>query len=209
MDAALVPPLCSGRPRLRAVVWNTDAHRQEGQPSMPHRNPASKTVSLPVASKVSAVADARRQVADAVRRWGPRVDPDVVETLELLAGEVIANAVVHTGSGCHVAVSWTGSCLRVEVEDSGPDLVPSPAPIPDDAECGRGLQLVECLATRWGSLPTTTGKTVWFEVDGRMPEVPRTPPGPHGAKPTGPVLPRAASAVRTGGGLARALPQIP
>jgi hypothetical protein len=36
-------------------------------------------------------------------------------------------------------------------------------------EGGRGLYLVEQLATRWGSRPTPEGKTVWFEIplDGR------------------------------------------
>jgi hypothetical protein len=32
------------------------------------------------------------------------------------------------------------------------------------ATTGRGLQLVERLADRWGSEPRTGGKVVWFEV---------------------------------------------
>ena len=31
-------------------------------------------------------------------------------------------------------------------------------------EGGRGLYLVDQLATRWGSRPTKDGKAVWFEV---------------------------------------------
>ncbi len=31
-------------------------------------------------------------------------------------------------------------------------------------EGGRGLYLVEQLATRWGSRPTSDGKAVWFEI---------------------------------------------
>jgi len=31
-------------------------------------------------------------------------------------------------------------------------------------EGGRGLYLVEQLATRWGSRPTPEGKAVWFEL---------------------------------------------
>ena len=31
-------------------------------------------------------------------------------------------------------------------------------------EGGRGLYLVDQLATRWGSRPTTDGKAVWFEM---------------------------------------------
>ena len=37
----------------------------------------------------------------------------------------------------------------------------------DEAETdegGRGLYLVDQLATRWGSRPTKDGKAVWFEV---------------------------------------------
>jgi hypothetical protein len=31
-------------------------------------------------------------------------------------------------------------------------------------EGGRGLYLVDQLATRWGSRPTNDGKAVWFEI---------------------------------------------
>ncbi len=208
MVAALVRSLCSGRPRLWAVVWNPKAHSQEGPPSMPYRTPDSKSASLLVSSEVAAVSDARRQIVAMVRQWGWPIAPDAVDTLELLAGEVIANAVVHTGSGCHVTVSWNGACLRVEVKDPGPALVLRPAAVSSDAECGRGLQLVECLAARWGSLPTLTGKAVWFEIDGRVPPSSRTPSEPHDEKPDRPALPRTAPAVRGGGGRARLIPQI-
>ncbi|WP_179893131.1 ATP-binding protein [Streptomyces sp. b84] len=175
---------------------------------MPYRTPDSKSASLLVSSEVAAVSDARRQIVAMVRQWGWPIAPDAVDTLELLAGEVIANAVVHTGSGCHVTVSWNGACLRVEVKDPGPALVLRPAAVSSDAECGRGLQLVECLAARWGSLPTLTGKAVWFEIDGRVPPSSRTPSEPHDEKPDRPALPRTAPAVRGGGGRARLIPQI-
>lgn len=142
-----------------------------------------------------------------VRHWNQPIAPDAVDTLELLAGEVIANAVVHTGSGCHVTVSWNGTCLRVEVKDPGPDLVLRPTAVTTDAECGRGLQLVECLAERWGSLPTLTGKAVWFEIDGRVPSSSRTPSEPYGKKRDRPALPRTAPAVQDTGWLARLIPQ--
>jgi hypothetical protein len=40
-------------------------------------------------------------------------------------------------------------------------------------EGGRGLYLVDQLATRWGSRPTKDGKAVWFEV----PVSPKREPG--------------------------------
>jgi hypothetical protein len=34
----------------------------------------------------------------------------------------------------------------------------------ENDEGGRGLYLVDQLASRWGSRPTTDGKAVWFEI---------------------------------------------
>jgi hypothetical protein len=62
-----------------------------------------------------------------------------------------------------VAVRWTGERLRVEVTDVDPTLVHlSQAGVLD--ESGRGLFLVDALATRWGSQPCAAGKITWFEL---------------------------------------------
>jgi hypothetical protein len=53
----------------------------------------------------------------------------------------------------------------VWVEVFDPDLrLPRIRSARDTDEGGRGLYLVEQLATRWGSRPTAEGKAVWFEV---------------------------------------------
>jgi len=53
----------------------------------------------------------------------------------------------------------------VWVEVFDPDLrLPRIRTAAETDEGGRGLYLVEQLATRWGSRPTTDGKAVWFEV---------------------------------------------
>jgi serine phosphatase RsbU (regulator of sigma subunit) len=55
------------------------------------------------------------------------------------------------------------NCVWVEVFD--PDLrLPRIRTAADTDEGGRGLYLVEQLATRWGSRPTPEGKAVWFEM---------------------------------------------
>jgi hypothetical protein len=55
------------------------------------------------------------------------------------------------------------SSVWVEVFD--PDLrLPRIRTATDTDEGGRGLYLVEQLATRWGSRPTPEGKAVWFEM---------------------------------------------
>ncbi|MCL2585783.1 MAG: SpoIIE family protein phosphatase [Streptosporangiales bacterium] len=56
-----------------------------------------------------------------------------------------------------------GESVWVEVHD--PDLrLPRLRSATDTDEGGRGLYLVEQLATRWGSRPTPEGKAVWFEI---------------------------------------------
>jgi hypothetical protein len=55
------------------------------------------------------------------------------------------------------------SSVWVEVFD--PDLrLPRIRTAAETDEGGRGLYLVEQLATRWGSRPTPEGKAVWFEM---------------------------------------------
>jgi len=55
--------------------------------------------------------------------------------------------------------------LAVWVEVFDPDMrLPRIRTAEDSDEGGRGLYLVEQLATRWGSRPTRNGKAVWFEM---------------------------------------------
>ena len=55
------------------------------------------------------------------------------------------------------------SAVWVEVFDA--DLrLPRLGSAGENDEGGRGLYLVDQLATRWGSRPTKDGKAVWFEV---------------------------------------------
>jgi hypothetical protein len=55
------------------------------------------------------------------------------------------------------------TAVWVEVFD--PDLrLPRIRTAGETDEGGRGLYLVEQLATRWGSRPTPEGKAVWFEM---------------------------------------------
>jgi anti-sigma regulatory factor (Ser/Thr protein kinase) len=87
----------------------------------------------------------------------------------LLVGELFSNSLRHSRSGARgktvtVAVKKVNDVIRVEVTDrSGPG-VPEPRAAGGDAEDGRGLQLVACLAARWG-WRRRGGRTVtWFEL---------------------------------------------
>jgi anti-sigma regulatory factor (Ser/Thr protein kinase) len=93
----------------------------------------------------------------------------VADDVILLASEVAANAIVHTASGkggtFTVVVHPLGEMVRVEVHDGGSETFPDVRAFEDLAGSGRGLGLVELLATRWGHLGDRGGRVVWFEVD--------------------------------------------
>ncbi|GLU47741.1 ATP-binding protein [Nocardiopsis ansamitocini] len=94
-------------------------------------------------------------------------------TATLLTSEIATNAVTHSSSGTpggkfevtvYTAVGWS----RVEVRDLGSPELPCPQhrdPY-DTNEHGRGLDLVEALAAKWGTEPRRDGmgRMVWFEL---------------------------------------------
>jgi len=63
-----------------------------------------------------------------------------------------------------VTVRWTGMAVRVETTDANPQALPGTSPAKHD-ESGRGLLMVQEMASRWGVERTQIGKTVWFEID--------------------------------------------
>jgi anti-sigma regulatory factor (Ser/Thr protein kinase) len=102
---------------------------------------------------------ARRFVAETL---GPDT-PRIAEVVALLVSEVVTNAVLHARTDVRLSIERGADTIRVEVAD---DCVSGPAVqhFAQQATTGRGLQLVERLADRWGSEPRTGGKVVWFEV---------------------------------------------
>ena len=118
---------------------------------------------LRLAPEAASAVKARRFVESAVRASG---DPALVAldaTVALLTSELVTNAVLHAAGEIDVHVVLGDGVVRVGVTDHGPGL-PSRKPDDDGATTGRGLLLVERLATDWGVAPTGRGKTVWVEV---------------------------------------------
>ncbi|MDH6702000.1 ATP-binding protein [Streptomyces sp. MAA16] len=108
---------------------------------------------------------ARRHVRDAARARG--LDPALVDDLESIAGELVANALEHTVSHTiAVGCAFTGSTASVSVTDEGGEAPPvRPVPARGSAERGRGLLITHALADRWGTRLTRRGLTVWAELD--------------------------------------------
>jgi anti-sigma regulatory factor (Ser/Thr protein kinase) len=90
---------------------------------------------------------------------------DLVDDLMIVAGELVANALEHgmPPASLQVVLDGSGSVL-VSVLDGGPVIPLSPLPIAPGAVRGRGLAIVESLASDWGVLKTEHGKAVWARV---------------------------------------------
>ena len=83
-----------------------------------------------------------------------------------LVSELVANAVLHTGTPIEVVVTTAGDRVRIEVHDGSPQL-PVRKHYSNMSGTGRGLLLVERMASDWGAERKAGGKVVWFELDGR------------------------------------------
>jgi anti-sigma regulatory factor (Ser/Thr protein kinase) len=120
-------------------------------------------VSLPDPAR--AVRQARRAAADILTRW--KCDADSIEDAVLIVSEIVTNAVRHCAGPVQLRLSRSDSYIRVEVSDSSPDEPRLIHAKPDD-ESGRGLRIINQLATRWGFRPTHHGKQVWADLPYRV-----------------------------------------
>lgn len=110
--------------------------------------------------------DSVRKARELVRSLcaGTAVHADT-DTVLLLVSELVSNAVKHTSGALEISARQAGSTLRVEVSDGSPAM-PALQDHSVDSTGGRGLQMVDKLADRWGADRTGPGpgKTVWFEI---------------------------------------------
>ncbi|MGW6060147.1 ATP-binding protein [Streptomyces sp. NPDC055189] len=145
-------------------------------------------VQLEVRPDPAEVGRARRWARSRLAGSGIEVDEPLAETLILLISELVTNAVVHTGcpavlrmrlpdapdaaekaagaagAGAAGAAQAGSGTVRVEVADTSAR-PPRPRHADGDATNGRGLELVDGLADRWGWQTEGAGKSIWCEVD--------------------------------------------
>ncbi|WP_406084510.1 ATP-binding protein [Streptomyces virginiae] len=122
-------------------------------------------VTLTVTSTPEGAARARHQVMNEIRGWRSVIGTDGMYVAEAVAGELLANAVQHTGNeAASVTARLRGSRLRFEVRDRSSAL-PHARPPRTDAEDGRGLLIIDALANRHGVDHSAGGKSCWAELD--------------------------------------------
>ncbi|MFG2007059.1 ATP-binding protein [Spirillospora sp. NPDC048911] len=104
----------------------------------------------------------RRRVRETLLLHG--VDPEVIGDAELLATELVTNAVLHAGSGeVEVFLIRDGASLFIECRDPSPELPEGGAPGLVETS-GRGLFLVAEMAADHGVVVSGPGKSVWCEL---------------------------------------------
>ena len=144
-------------------------------------------VQLEVGPDPAEVGRARRWARSRLAGSGIGDDEPLAETLVLLISELVTNAVVHTGCPAVLRMLFAAEGgVRVEVADAS-DRPPAPRHADGDDTNGRGLELVDGLADRWGWQPEGVGKSIWCEVD-RAPVAPSQARG-GAVNPGAPVSP--------------------
>jgi anti-anti-sigma factor len=134
---------------------------------------------LPLGPSPTAPAAARRFVRDTCWQWqlhtvDEPTDPlarlrveELVDRAVLLASELVTNAVVHTHGPPRLRLELVAGRLHLAVADQSPRLLGlATDPGDPEAEGGRGLLVVDQLASAWGvQHPPEGGKVIWCVLE--------------------------------------------
>jgi anti-sigma regulatory factor (Ser/Thr protein kinase) len=120
------------------------------------------TATVDLQPTARSIPTARRMVGELLTAWAA---PHDRQDAELLVTELVANVVDHAGgeSVLTLEVTLSGVWLRIAVVD-GSAIRPVVQQLDHEAVRGRGMQLVEAIADRWGAEDHQGGKRVWLEL---------------------------------------------
>lgn len=149
----------------------------------------------PLPGDARSPALARALARDVVEECGLA---SLADEVALLTTELATNAVVHAGTAMQIEVVGDGGSITVRVTDGSRAVLGPSLPPPMLAEGGRGLHLVDSLASEWGVAYGRQGKSVWFRLDADDPVVTRA-----GSVPTPPPVDEPAEPVEARWGLRR------
>jgi anti-anti-sigma regulatory factor/anti-sigma regulatory factor (Ser/Thr protein kinase) len=157
--------LCAPQPPVEAdlarmgVSRATPVYRDRASAAVAAKErPAPGQFAARLGHAPSAAYVARDIVAQACEAW--RL-PNAVEDAKLIITELVSNAVRHGKGDLRLLVLLRDRHLHLSIADASVDQPRRMLPDPDTGEGGRGLLLVDAVATAWGSSPTADGKVVW------------------------------------------------
>ncbi|GAA0446650.1 hypothetical protein Ade02nite_86010 [Paractinoplanes deccanensis] len=136
-------------------VWpdRAQAFAALGEPDREHR------VSIELEPAVGAARRSRELITESCGRWEC---PELAGPACIVVTEMVNNVVAHARTSMNVLLATHGDGMSVAVRDRSAT-VPSfhGGPVPVTAYGGRGMLLIDSVATRWGSLRLDGGKVVW------------------------------------------------
>jgi hypothetical protein len=157
--------------------------------------PQPVTAELALPGVTASVPAARQFVRSTLQSW--ELD-GMIEVAVLVVSELATNAVLHAHSAFTVVVARDAlGSVRLDVVDGSVKL-PMRRSSSAGATTGRGLSMIQGLATDWGSEPLETGKRVWVRFDEDGPSNRSEPPrGRGGGQLSGQATPRTSSSFGT------------
>jgi anti-anti-sigma regulatory factor/anti-sigma regulatory factor (Ser/Thr protein kinase) len=139
----------------RAVPVHDD---RAGALAAVERVPAPRRLVRRLDHEPGAIAAARDAVRTACTAWHL---PGLVADAELLVTELVSNAIRYSSGDIALRILLAEHHLHLSVRDANPEPPRLVSPDADTGEGGRGLVLIDAIATSWGMVRNRSGKTVW------------------------------------------------
>jgi anti-sigma regulatory factor (Ser/Thr protein kinase) len=121
------------------------------------------TATLELPADRTAPRRARRFLQDRLSEWD--VERDLWSSATLCLSELVTNAVLHSNTQPRISVHLDHRRLRAVVNDGGQRGAVRRRDAAVDDLAGRGLAIVDALASAWDSERGSDGTTVWFELE--------------------------------------------
>jgi hypothetical protein len=143
--------------RWRATGWPVwpgagEAFSALGEPEHDNR------LALSLEPVVGAARQSRETIVAACDRWDRS---ELAGPACIVATELVNNVVAHARTPMVVLLASRSAGLAVAVRDESPRTPSFTGAPPPTAYGGRGMLLINSVASRWGSLPLPHGKVVW------------------------------------------------
>jgi anti-anti-sigma regulatory factor/anti-sigma regulatory factor (Ser/Thr protein kinase) len=157
--------------RLRSLLINGPAGRyldihadEEMALAAAAAHPIPPRFEFDLPRSVHAPALARSHAQRACHAWGI---PQAATAAEIVLGELVGNAVQHATGPIGMTLQLRGRYLHLSVADGDRRRPRRRTIAAEYDDGGRGLLLVDAVATAWGSVSTAAGKRVWATVRAR------------------------------------------
>ena len=110
-----------------------------------------------------------------IRSWLRDVaihDQEYQAEVSIVVAELVANAMTHGDPPIQLHLWQLDHSIRVGIAD-GSSVVPKLRVVGVESSSGRGLRIVDDVASAWGTELTDRGKLVWADIPGaRAPHLP-------------------------------------